>query len=186
PSPPAIIKSIKTWPIASCSLRNIASLAPKLFYRYNREGVNIMQLNQPYAFHHPRLRPYSSYFPLCNLIITLVPFPNSLCTSILPPCDSTISFEMASPSPEPPFSLDRDFSTRYNRSNIYGSFFLGIPFPSSVKVMLFCLAVCLTSTLISISSLSSSSALSSIFVFTRCILSVSIKIFYSFAQFTLF
>src|SRR5699024_11956152 len=79
--------------------------------------------------------------PLCHLIITLVPFPNSLCTSILPPCDSTISFEMASPSPEPPFSLDRDFSTRYNRSNIYGRSFLGIPSPSSVKVMLICLAV---------------------------------------------
>src|SRR5699024_5497233 len=121
-----------------------------LFYRYNREAMNIMQLIQLYSLHHLQLILYSFYLTFFTVILTLVPFPNSLCTSILPPCDSTISFEMASPSPEPPFSLDRDFSTRYNRSNIYGRSFLGIPSPSSVKVMLICLAVCLTSTLISV------------------------------------
>lgn len=99
-------------------------------------------------------------------MITHVPFPNSLCTSILPPWDSTISFVMERPNPAPPLCLERDFSTLYNRSKIYGKSCLGIPSPSSVVVITISLAVCLTSIVIFDPSLECFCALSNIFINT--------------------
>src|SRR5699024_4039943 len=91
-----------------------------LFDNHNYVDVNIMQSDPTVISHHRRLELYSFRSPLTNLIITLVPFSGSLCTSILPSWDSIISFVMESPRPAPPLCLERDFSTRYNRSKIYG------------------------------------------------------------------
>src|SRR5699024_6727499 len=105
---------------------------------YNYEVVNIMQLNLTCVFHHRQSELYSFRSPPCQFDNTLVPFPSLLCTSILPPWDSTISFVIAKPSPAPPLCLERDFSTRYNRSNIYGKSCVGIPSPSSIIVIIIC------------------------------------------------
>src|SRR5699024_8805991 len=98
---------------------------------HNCEVLDIKPISLTFASHH-QLTALYSLLPLLNHIITLVPFSNSLCTSIDPPCDSIISLAIANPNPVPPLFRDLDFSTLYKRSNIFGRSFFGIPSPLSV------------------------------------------------------
>src|SRR5699024_5941503 len=75
--------------------------------------LNIKQLNQPCAFHLQQLIPFSlDSSPTNSLIVTVVPSFATLVNSILPPCASTIYFDIDSPNPALPRTLERDFSTR--------------------------------------------------------------------------
>src|SRR5699024_1145996 len=108
---------------------------PIFFCNHNCEDSNTKLINLTYAFHHQLIELYSSLLPLLNEIVTLVPFPNSLRTSTLPPWDSIISLTIANPNPAPPLFRDLDFSTLYKRSNIFGRSSFGIPSPSSVIII---------------------------------------------------
>src|SRR5699024_11690669 len=89
-----------------------------LFELNNCTVLNIKQLNQPCAFHLQQLIPFSLHSsPTNSLIVTVVPSFGTLVNSILPPCASTISFEIESPNPAPPLSRDRK-STRLNSSHV--------------------------------------------------------------------
>lgn len=49
------------------------------------------------------------YFKSATVNVILPPV---LFTSMVPPCKSTMFFAMASPNPDPPVKVERDFSTR--------------------------------------------------------------------------
>src|SRR5690625_3196364 len=134
-----------------------------LSLHHNDTDANKAQLNPTFVFHHQSQALYATLSLLGIFTVTVVPFSNSLCTSIEPSCASTISFAIANPKPLPPLSLERDFSTRYKRSNKYGSSSSGIPIPSSVIDTIISSSVCFAVSTISVPSSACCSALCTIF-----------------------
>src|SRR5699024_10849555 len=153
-----------------------------LSLHHNDTDANKAQLNPTFVFHHQSQALYATLSLLGIFTVTVVPFSNSLCTSIVPSCASTISLAIANPKPLPPLTLERDFSTRYRRSNIYGSSTSGIPVPSSVIETIVFSSVSLAVSTISVPSYACQEALLTILNKTCCMRSRSMNAVISFSH----
>src|SRR5699024_4155266 len=113
-----------------------ALLLHLLLFDKNKDKVSsIMSTARAFSLHHQLTTLYSFTFSFFKDMTKTVPLPSILFTLISPPCNSTISLAIVSPRPDPPLTRDLDFSERYNRLNIKGISFSGIPSPLSEIVV---------------------------------------------------